>query len=98
MRHGAFVARGRCEYPLRTHEPTGLIEVATGRAVRLGDLFGIWGQPLSRKRLLGFTSQAEITFGKLLNSSCTLAFVTVPKEPQDQGGRMIDVLSVMPRG
>lgn len=53
-RSGAFVLSGRCQYPLRTHAPTGVIEVATRRPATLGDLFAIWGQPLSRRRLLSF--------------------------------------------
>jgi hypothetical protein len=42
------VPAGACTYPLRTVDPTGVVEVAeAGRAVTLGDLFAIWGQPLS---------------------------------------------------
>jgi len=54
VRRGAFVVRGRCEYPLRTREPTGIVEVAAGTRATLGDLFAIWGQPLSRRRVLSF--------------------------------------------
>ena len=53
---GPYVKSGRCLYPLRTREPTGVIEVASQPPVRLGDLFRIWGQPLSRYRLAGFRS------------------------------------------
>ena len=63
VRRGAFVTGGRCEYPLRTHEPTGLIEVATPHAVRLGDLFRSWDQPLSQTRLLGFSGQVTAFVG-----------------------------------
>jgi hypothetical protein len=56
VRRGAYVARGRCEYPLRTHEPTGLVEIVGSRPLTLGDLFRIWEQPLSRRRVLGFTA------------------------------------------
>ena len=53
-RDGAYVRGGRCSYPIRTREPTGVIEVAReGRT--LGDLFAIWGQPLSANRLASFT-------------------------------------------
>src|SRR2546429_4047979 len=55
-RRGAYVVHGRCEYPVRTHEPTGLVEVAGNQPVTLGDLFRIWAQPLSRRGLLGFTA------------------------------------------
>jgi hypothetical protein len=53
-RRGAYVVRGRCEYPLRTREPSGLVEVAAGTRATLGDLFAVWGQPLSPRRVLSF--------------------------------------------
>jgi hypothetical protein len=42
-----YVTGGACEYPLVTREPTGLIEVARS-GMTLGDLFAVWGAPLSR--------------------------------------------------
>jgi len=49
---GRYVA-GPCTYPLRTREPTGVIEVAEpGRT--LGDFFAVWDRPLGPRRLLGF--------------------------------------------
>jgi hypothetical protein len=54
VREGAYVLRGRCLYPLRTFEPTGLIEIDRGAELSLGQFFGVWGQPLGRRRLLGF--------------------------------------------
>ncbi|HEX2016118.1 MAG TPA: hypothetical protein VGN69_05435 [Solirubrobacteraceae bacterium] len=53
---GAYVRGGRCLYPLRTREPTGVIEVSVraGPAPTLGDLFAVWGQPLSRHAMAGF--------------------------------------------
>jgi hypothetical protein len=52
-RSGAYVSGGRCSYPLRTREPTGVVEVsATG--LTLGNLFAVWGQPLSRRRMARF--------------------------------------------
>jgi len=59
-RDGAFVLGGRCLYPLRTREPTGVIEVAASRPVTLGDLFRIWGQPLSARRIAGFRSARPV--------------------------------------
>jgi hypothetical protein len=53
-RDGAYVTRGRCEYPVRTREPTGLIEVDRGAEPTLGEFFDVWGQPLDRRRVLGF--------------------------------------------
>src|SRR3954468_6044179 len=52
-RRGAYVRGGRCSYPLRTREPTGVIEVAPG-SLTLADLFAVWGQPLSSTRMAGF--------------------------------------------
>jgi hypothetical protein len=54
VRDGAYVRRGRCEYPARTYEPTGLIEIDDGVQLTLGQFFDLWGQPLGRRRLLGF--------------------------------------------
>ena len=46
-RTGAYVSGGRCWYPLRTREPTGVIEVdARPPANTLGQFFAIWGQPI----------------------------------------------------
>jgi hypothetical protein len=59
-RHAAYVAGGRCLYPLRTREPTGVIEVASSRLLRLGDVFRVWGQPLSRHRIAGFRSAQSV--------------------------------------
>jgi hypothetical protein len=53
----AIVAAGRCRYPLRTLEPTGVIEIdatAAGARPTLGELFAVWGQRLDARRLLGF--------------------------------------------
>src|SRR3954468_22805440 len=41
-----YVRSGRCSYPVRTREPTGVVEVARGAHATLGDLFDVWGQPL----------------------------------------------------
>ena len=54
VRSGAYVRGGRCSYPLRTVESTGVIEVAAGSVCRLGDFFAVWGQPLARGRVLSF--------------------------------------------
>jgi hypothetical protein len=50
----AQVLGGRCSYPLRTTEPTGLIELRRGARATLGDFFALWGQPLSRTRMASF--------------------------------------------
>jgi hypothetical protein len=62
-RDGAYVRGGRCWYPLRTREPTGVIEVEQGAPRRLGDLFALWGQPLGPRRLAGFRGPVEAYVG-----------------------------------
>jgi len=71
-RDGAYVVGGRCLYPLRTREPTGVIEVATQRAVTVGDLFRVWGQRLGTRRLARFRSNRPV-----------LAFVNGRRVPGD---------------
>lgn len=53
-RGGASVTGGRCSYALRTSEPTGVVELSQSARVTLGQLFQLWGQPLSSRRLAGF--------------------------------------------
>jgi hypothetical protein len=57
-RDGAYVRGGRCSYPARTVEPTGLIEVEKGSSLTLGDFFDMWGQPLSSSRVLTFRARS----------------------------------------
>ncbi len=48
LRVGAAVRGGRCSYPVRTTDPTGVIRYRPGRGLELGDVFAVWGQPLTR--------------------------------------------------
>jgi len=57
---GAYVRGGRCSYAVRTRAPTGVVEVLRGSRLSLGDLFSIWGRPLTRTRLAGFRSAAGL--------------------------------------
>jgi hypothetical protein len=57
---GAAVRGGRCSYPVRTTDPTGVIRFRPGRGLTLGDVFAVWGQPLRRHRLCGFTSARPV--------------------------------------
>src|SRR3954447_8830923 len=57
---GAAIRGGRCAYPVRTTDPTGVVRYRAGRRLDLGDLFAVWGQPLSRHRLCGFRSDARV--------------------------------------
>jgi hypothetical protein len=58
-RRSAYVVSGRCSYPLRTREPTGVIEVARSGRHTLGEFFAVWGRALSPSRLAGFRTAAE---------------------------------------
>jgi hypothetical protein len=58
MRHGAYVSRGRCAYRIRTLAPTGVVLMEAGPTVTLGQLFDLWGQPLSYRRAAGFVAPA----------------------------------------
>ena len=60
---GAYVRGGRCSYPLRTREPTGVIEVVRGERRDLGDLFALWGQRLSPGRIASFRGPVEAYVG-----------------------------------
>jgi len=57
-RHGVYVRGGRCVYPLRTVEPTGLVLMGPGRTRTLGELFALWGQRLSSHEVAGFHAEA----------------------------------------
>ena len=60
VRRGAYVVGGRCSYPARTIEPTGVIQVERGMHVTLGDFFRLWGQPVGRNRLLSFRGPVRV--------------------------------------
>ena len=65
-RRGAFVLGGRCRYPLHTTDPTGVVRVSRaghGPAPTVGQLFRLWGQPLSRHRLAGFRGRVNAFVG-----------------------------------
>lgn len=57
---GGAVTLGRCSYPIRTTDPTGLIQVADGARPVLGDLFAIWGRKLGLRRLIGFHGAVRV--------------------------------------
>jgi hypothetical protein len=59
-RDGAVVLGGKCLYGLRTHEPTGVVEVGKARGLTVGDLFRVWGQPLGPHRIAGFGSSRPV--------------------------------------
>lgn len=45
-RDGSYVRGGRCSFPVRTREPTGVLEVERGSNLTLGQFFAVWGHPL----------------------------------------------------
>jgi hypothetical protein len=52
------VVPGGCTYPLRTLDPTGVIQVRGRRT--LGDFFEVWGQELGRRRVAGFSTRTDV--------------------------------------
>jgi hypothetical protein len=54
------VARSGCRYPVGTTVPTGVVDVAYGRAYTLGDLFAVWGRELTRSRLVSFRGPVAV--------------------------------------
>ena len=59
VREGAYVRPRGCTFPLRTLDPTGVVEIHAHRRLTLGHLFAVWGQALSRTRLAGFRTTAQ---------------------------------------
>jgi hypothetical protein len=59
VRSGATVLRGKCTYPLRTLEPTGVVEFDPQLRPTIGDLFAVWGRRLSPERLLSFRGRVR---------------------------------------
>jgi hypothetical protein len=57
---GIGVARRGCVYPVRTVAPSGVVEVARGTRLALGDLFAVWGEPLGRRRLVSFSASRPL--------------------------------------
>ena len=57
---GAAIRGGRCSYPVRTTDPTGVVRYRPGRGLVLADLFAVWGQPLGRHRVCGFRAAAAV--------------------------------------
>jgi hypothetical protein len=61
--NGAFIEPTGCTYPLRTLDPTGVIEVRTGTKATLGDFFALWGAPLSHTAMAGFAGPVRAYVG-----------------------------------
>lgn len=59
LRFARVVPRS-CTYPVRTLDPTGVIEVRRGGHATLGDFFRLWGQQLGRYRIAGFRTRTPV--------------------------------------
>ena len=59
---GRFAVRGTCFYWIHTHDATGIVHVEppTNVVLTLGQFFDIWGQPLSRTSIAGFSGAVTI--------------------------------------
>jgi hypothetical protein len=53
------LAGGRCAYPLHTLDPTGTVFVERSQPRVLADLFAVWGQRLTARRLLSFSGRVR---------------------------------------
>ncbi|MDB5869372.1 MAG: hypothetical protein JWP96_1704 [Polaromonas sp.] len=53
-----------CHYPLHTHDETGVIHVEALDPIKttLGQVFNIWGQPLSRTNIAGQTNMPVVVY------------------------------------
>lgn len=89
-----FVVNASCFYWLHTHDATGIVhvEAPVPATFTLGQLFAIWGQPLSRTNVAGFdgdvTAYVDSTkydgelsaLGFIAHQQITLIVGTVPAE------------------
>ena len=49
-----------CDYPIRTRSPIGVLDVDRGQQATIGDLFRLWGQPLTPHRIASFRSRLPV--------------------------------------
>jgi hypothetical protein len=62
-REAAYISGARCSYAVRTRAPTGVVEFTASVRPTLGDLFAVWGQPLSARALAGFRGPVSAWVG-----------------------------------
>lgn len=73
--HGLFYGALTCMYWLHTRAADGLVEVQSpiARRYTLGDLFAVWNQPLSKRRVAGARGRVTATVnGRRWSASPTL--------------------------
>ncbi|MEO6209742.1 MAG: hypothetical protein ABIQ10_06400 [Gemmatimonadaceae bacterium] len=89
-----FVVDAHCYYWVHTHDASGIIHIESPNAAQLhvGELFAIWGQPLSRSNVGGFagavTAYVDSTrydgdlgsLGFVAHQQITLIVGTVPSQ------------------
>jgi hypothetical protein len=69
----------QCDYPIRTRSPIGVLDVARGQRMTIGDLFRLWGQPLARHRIASFHSKLPVrayVAGKLVRGDAARVRLT----------------------
>jgi hypothetical protein len=59
----AIGAGDGCTYAVRTSEPTGVVDFIPAAKPTLGDLFDVWGQPLSTRGFAGFRGAVSAWVG-----------------------------------
>jgi hypothetical protein len=52
-----------CAYPVRTTSPTGVVEYLAAARPTLGDVFDVWGQPLTARGFAGFRGAVSAWVG-----------------------------------
>ena len=52
-----------CSYPVRTTQPTGVVEFVAAAHPTVGSLFAVWGQPLGPRALAGFRGRVSAWVG-----------------------------------
>jgi hypothetical protein len=57
------ISTGRCRYPVMTTDPSGVLAVQRTRRVTLGEVFDLWGQPLTRNDVAGFRGPLAVYVG-----------------------------------
>jgi hypothetical protein len=77
---GIGISRRGCVYPVRTHAPTGVVEVMRGTRRTLGDLFAVWGRRLGRDGFLSFGGRVSAFVGGHRRSGDPRRIVLTPHE------------------
>jgi hypothetical protein len=61
------ISGAECYGELVTLEPTGVVLVRPGARLSVGDLFRVWGQPLSRRRMASFKASPKTEVAAFVN-------------------------------